>query len=141
MIIYKTDFLSTFKRVDIIVNEIIESLKSIQELNSENTLFMIGFMLRELLNNAVEHGNKNDESKYVFCEIDYDYPYLSFKVEDEGKGVITLKREFDFEDILRERNRGMELILKYGFVVNVDGNKIHAIYELNNNKDRGVSND
>jgi len=131
MIIYKASFSSTFENVDLIVKEIIDVLKTISELNNDSTLFMINFMLRELLNNAVEHGNENDKSKSVYCEIDYDYPYLSFKVEDEGKGVITLKKEYDIDDLLRERNRGMELILKYGFIVNIDGNKVHAIYEMN----------
>lgn len=46
----------------------------------------------EAVTNSIVHGNKNQEDKSVFISVNYDKPFLLFKIEDEGKG-------FEFDNV------------------------------------------
>ena len=48
--------------------------------------------LTEAVNNAIIHGNENDESKTVEVNIKKDIGGIAFQVRDEGRG-------FDFENL------------------------------------------
>jgi len=72
----------------------------------------ISVVLRELLSNAIVHGNKNVPSRVVTCRIEYPWAgQFRITVEDEGQG-------FDFscvntslpEDPRSVRNRGYVLV-------------------------------
>lgn len=47
--------------------------------------------LTEAVNNAIIHGNKNDESKHVYISVREVSAGLSFRVEDEGNGFNPVK--------------------------------------------------
>jgi len=69
-------------------------------------------VLRELLINAVEHGNKNDVNKKVICSIEY-LGNMRFKitVEDEGQGFNYRSQNMKMPDNPeQDRNRGFALI-------------------------------
>jgi len=48
--------------------------------------------LTEAVNNAIIHGNENDESKTVEVNLKEDFDGIAFQVRDEGRG-------FDFENL------------------------------------------
>ena len=48
--------------------------------------------ITEAVNNAIQHGNKNDKNKNVLLSMEYKEDRLKFTVEDQGNG-------FDFTDV------------------------------------------
>lgn len=92
--------------------------------------FRFKLVLRELLTNAVEHGNRMVFRRLVSCRIDCsDKNRFKIIVEDEGCG-------FDYESIdmklpedpLQVRNRGYALINAFSDCLrfNIAGNRITA---------------
>ena len=129
MLIYKKKFASSFETVDIVVREIIEKLLEYEVLNINSLLFRISFMLRELLNNSVEHGNHFDETKSIVCEITYLENILEFIITDEGDGVV-LPSHNSSEDALSERYRGISTIIKLGFELEFKASRVEVKYDL-----------
>lgn len=129
MVVYKSKFASSFEIVDTIVREVIEKLKEHDELNISTLLFRISFMLRELLNNGVEHGNKFDEDKSIFCQVIFHANVLEFIISDEGDGISLPPKDVYF-DVLSERERGISTIRKLGFELSFNGATVHAKYCL-----------
>jgi anti-anti-sigma factor len=85
-------------------------------------------VLRELLNNAVEHGNYNLSDRTVVCRIEYiGDKRFKITVQDEGKGfdygklVMTLP-----EDPRQIRNRGYALVNAFSDQIdfNDKGNRV-----------------
>ncbi len=79
----------------------IESLKEVEklidnitaELNISKTIYgNVLISVIEAVNNAILHGNKKDESKYVSINISASDELLKVKVEDQGNG-------FDYEQL------------------------------------------
>ncbi len=130
MIVYKSKIPSSFEMVDEIVRDVIEKLKEYEELNISTLLFRIGFMLRELLNNSVEHGNKFDINKSIFCEVLYHDDRLEFIISDEGEGISLPPKDIYF-DVLSERERGISTIRKLGFDLSFDHTTVKVKYCLN----------
>jgi anti-anti-sigma factor len=68
-------------------------------------------VLRELLLNAVEHGNRGDRKKSVSCEIE---PLAGNRfrvtVQDEGEGFDFASLRFELADPNQERQRGLILV-------------------------------
>ncbi|MDK2867021.1 MAG: serine/threonine-protein kinase RsbW [Clostridiales bacterium] len=89
MVIYETTFHSTFELVDEKAKEALMMLKAREIDWMSHTLFKINFVLRELLNNAVEHGNAFDPQKQVFLRIESKDQLFIFTVRDEGAGICT----------------------------------------------------
>lgn len=125
MSIYKNKIQSNFESVDLAVRNIIQVLKSEEKIINKGVIFKISFMLREILNNAVEHGNKFDESKFIYCEVVKVDSLLHFIVKDEGQGIVFTKEESK-EDVLRVRTRGILLINDYGFETLIHGTTIEV---------------
>ncbi|MBS7526318.1 sensor histidine kinase [Fusibacter paucivorans] len=87
MVIYETTFHSTFELVDEKAKEALMLLKAREIDWMSHTLFKINFVLRELLNNAVEHGNAFDPQKKVFLRIESRDQLFIFTIRDEGSGI------------------------------------------------------
>ena len=129
MEIYDKEFYSGFAEVDEVVHEVLEVLKKLDIQAFEKVEFRINFMLREILNNAVEHGNRFDRTKKVMLSIYYKDHTLIFKVQDEGNGVDLLRHGIhDF--VLRERNRGYEVIKSFDFDVCLDGSIVEVTLNM-----------
>lgn len=125
MVIYENKIESSFKNVDICVKEVLVKLADYEKLADESTLFKVSFVLRELMNNSVEHGNGFDISKLIYCNISYDNNNLFIEIKDEGKGFSvedSYGKNMNFNH--RERHRGLRLIEDLEFSVKVDKNKI-----------------
>lgn len=134
MLIYEQYLPSTFQDVDQVVEDILKSIKHKFQFMSDRYLFNINFMLREILNNAVEHGNHFDPNKKVFCKVSYDVPLLVFIIKDEGKGINIMDIPTETHDpktLLRERNRGHKTIVDMDFDILVLGTEVKIILNLN----------
>ncbi len=118
MEVYNRRLSSSFVAVDEGVHEILLAIKSQCGLQDRHSLFKINFMLRELLNNAVEHGNRFDENKVVHCLVTYEPPVLSIAISDQGEGINVEKTICS--DIKRERQRGYPTLLEMGFSIDIN---------------------
>lgn len=119
MIVYSNAILTSFENVHHMVLEILEVL-SANGVEDSKKIFKINFMLREILNNAVEHGNNMEEDKKVYCRVEKKDSILKFFVKDEGKGFDFLEVSecnLDMEDPLSHRTRGYSTIAAMGFNV------------------------
>jgi len=99
--------------------------------------FNINFVLRELLNNAVEHGNCFQEGRQVTCTLTYGEESIEMLVQDEGVGECRFKRPFQGLDpapgaeenqVIREWNRGLWLVEQLGIKVHTQEKQCIAIY-------------
>ena len=107
-------FASSFVHVDRAVDALLRFVKRCQLPIEEFDLHLI---LREGLNNAVEHGNKFDLSRCVWCCLEVQDTYLKIRIEDEGEGFDWQQRQPLEIDALTERGKGMLLMEAYGFEV------------------------
>lgn len=136
MTIYEKEIPSSFDAVQYTVDEIDEILGEIIPAIPTHILFKIDFILRELLNNAVEHGNHFQEDKHVYCRIDCSDQQLTLQVSDEGEGFSVTKdtlSTYDTDDtdiLLRDRNRGYPLLLEMAKTVVVRGSKVLVTIDL-----------
>lgn len=136
MIIYESKVDSSFQSVHDTVNEIMQHFSTNFNTMGTKTLFKINFLLRELLNNAVEHGNQFHPDKQVVCRILRENDFIVLEVIDEGLGIESdlnnLAYDVDTEDIiLRERNRGLQLLKEMSHTINISGNQIKVHLALN----------
>jgi two-component sensor histidine kinase len=131
MLIVDKKIESNFESVHQVVLEIIDEICKIEKIKTQNIIFKINVMLREVLNNAVEHGNKFDNSKSVFCKIEYNDGEFIFIISDEGIGY-EVDEFYNVENgfTMKCRSRGLDLITKYGFVYDFNANKIIVRYSL-----------
>ncbi len=125
---YTVQINSTYEEVDAVVDEILDYLQSNCRLENEHLVFIINFTLRELLINAVEHGNKLIKEKRVMCVVSFTDNDICIDVFDEGNGFKLKKRmsEIAKEDMLRLRGRGIYIITKMGFDLRVEDNHVTA---------------
>jgi hypothetical protein len=157
MVIYEAAFHSDFQSVDDKVKEALGILREREMAWMSHTLFKINFVLRELLNNAVEHGNAFDAKKQVFLRIGLTDDMLIFTVRDEGPGICPedtledaadapkhdetyhticaneslerLKHAAD-DEALANRRRGLETIKRLAFELEISGNIVVATLDL-----------
>ncbi len=132
MVLYKNNIESTFEAVHATVGEIMEQLKLVDLLNRDVLLFRVNFMLREILNNAVEHGNKFHDEKKIHIEVLLEDSRLITRVKDEGEGVsFGMSHENNMDNILRERQRGINLVRQYQFEIETEGTEVRVVLDLN----------
>ncbi len=147
---YKTDensdyinfeFSSDLKYVDRVVEDSIDFLKS-KDIGSHSDFKLV---LRELIINGIEHGNKNDTSKTVKCKISkVGNLRFSIEVEDEGDGFDYAKLDFKMpDDPDQHRNRGIPFIntLADQIDFNESGNKITVVFSFYNETQFDVTTD
>lgn len=134
MIVFDQKIKSTFELVAATVDQITALLQEKYQLD-KSVIFRISFMLREIINNAVEHGNQFDEEKFIHIIVEVDEKNMNFRVQDEGKGFTLQILEQVPDHYLRVRNRGIFLIKEFGFEIEVIGQvvqvQMHLPYEVN----------
>jgi serine/threonine-protein kinase RsbW len=95
---------SEIKRVE----EILESLNSRLKMKKEK---FINFQIAasEALINAIVHGNKENEEKYVSVVFEFDEKQICLTIKDEGKGfdIDSLPDPTKEENLLKECGRGI----------------------------------
>lgn len=119
MILYENQIKSSFKEVDKCVRSILILMGNHKSLSDESILFKVSFVLRELMNNSVEHGNHFDISKLITCKIYYEVPNLIIEISDEGNGFKQDNRYNNLNFDKRERRRGLKLIEDLNFKVEI----------------------
>ncbi len=131
-LLYDGEVASTFEAVDQIVKQIDQNIALYCERIDASTLFKINFMLREMLNNAVEHGNHFDADKKVQCRIEAIDDYIYFHITDQGSGVdLTCDpRSEECQFKLETRRRGLATVRKLNFDVVVNGNTVTVSFDL-----------
>lgn len=123
---------STYAEVDCAVEKILEFIRTECGVSDNHGVFILNFVLRELLNNAVEHGNGFLEDKKVCCEVVYEKDILKFDISDEGRGFDideVIGRDV-FENIEGTRGRGIAMIKKIGFDLKIASSHIIADIDL-----------
>jgi serine/threonine-protein kinase RsbW len=99
--------------VDISQEAIQKMLEHFMVLNDE--VFWISLAIREGLINAVKHGNKFDENKYVELRVGLRGRTLRIEIMDEGKGfeVKDIPNPLDEENLLKPSGRGIFYIRSF----------------------------
>lgn len=130
--IFDQSIKSTFELAAETVDVIIDILRE-QFHMDKAVLFRVSFMLREVINNAVEHGNQFDENKSIHIQVISTGDRIIFAVEDQGEGFVLKIAEQIPDHHLRVRNRGIYLIREFGFDIEVAGQRVevHMPYEAN----------
>lgn len=131
LIIYQKTIPSSFNAVDLCVRDVLAVLEKHDALSDESMLFKISFVLREVMNNAVEHGNRFDTEKVVHCDIHYESPVLRINITDEGEGFAINDTYYEIlDDEKRERRRGLKLIEDLNFTIEVEKTTISLLLDL-----------
>ncbi len=125
MLIYEHKIESNFDAVATVVRAACAEMD--ERLGIEQSiLFKIDFMLREMLNNAAEHGNEFAKDKFIRLRVEYVEPLLTFYISDEGAGIFLDEEYFSDEChlILDDRNRGYAIVKKLNFDIEIDHNTV-----------------
>ena len=81
----------------------------------EDAAHWIGMSVRESVTNAIQHGNKLDQSKKVDIRFDVASDQLEISVKDQGTGfqVNDLPNPLDPENLLKPSGRGIFYIRSF----------------------------
>lgn len=81
----------------------------------EDSAHWIGMSVRESVTNAIQHGNKLDQSKSVDISFEIGPDYLDISVRDQGSGfrVDELPNPLDPENLLKPSGRGIFYIRSF----------------------------
>ena len=125
---YCAEFESSFEQAEYHAKTVRRILTESNINISQERFFIIDYAIRELLNNAVEHGNQMNIDRKVKFSLSFNNENFEIDVYDQGNGfdlkhVISNLENFD---ILQYRNRGLSSILLAGFKVQVDEGHVHA---------------
>lgn len=130
--IRQSSFNSTFQDADKAIEDIFVHIGSIGIKMDDNLNFIIQYALRELFNNAIEHGNNFDNEKVINYRVDITKDMLRISVADCGKGfdisgVINRQRR---DSLTRCRSRGLSSLIDIGFLINTENRCINASMSL-----------
>ncbi len=79
--------------------------------------FDLELALREVLNNAVKHGNQMNPNKNVSFKIHVDQDWLTIEVSDEGFHLDSAKPQDNRLHSFLENGRGFIILRELGFKV------------------------
>jgi serine/threonine-protein kinase RsbW len=87
----------------------------------------------EAVNNAIQHGNKNDISKFIFIKFFEKEKDFIFFIEDEGLGFDynNLKDPTSISNIRNESGRGIFFMKKYAnkVIFHKNGSSVQLIFD------------
>lgn len=116
------------------VTSYIDSIYSSSENDISETYGNVIIAMTEAVNNAVNHGNKNDPSKKVTVSYIKNKSSLSFTVEDEGNGFDyeNVPDPTDPENLLKLNGRGIFLMKNLVDEIHFheQGKKIELIFQI-----------
>jgi serine/threonine-protein kinase RsbW len=82
----------------------------------EDNFFKIEMALREVINNAILHGNKSDEKKNVFVTFNWKKGFLRISVRDENQEEVNfneINKKIKNNDVLSFNGRGLLIMKSY----------------------------
>ena len=109
-----TDFVSNLKFTEFTVF-ILNFLKNILNI-SDDDMFKIEISLREVINNAIIHGNKSDPNKRVFLDFEWKNRILKLTITDQNTDKVDFKKMFErikSKDVLALNGRGILIMRNY----------------------------
>ena len=109
-----TDFVSNLKFTEFTVF-ILNFLKNILNI-SDDDMFKIEISLREVINNAIIHGNKSDPNKRVFLDFEWKDRILKLTVTDQNTDKVDFNDMFErikSKDVLSLNGRGILIMNNY----------------------------
>jgi serine/threonine-protein kinase RsbW len=106
----------------------------------EDTAHWIGMSVRESVTNAIQHGNKLDQSKKVDICFEAEPEYLQITVRDQGSGfkIDDLPNPLDPENLLKPSGRGIFYIRSFMDQVEFKalsqgGMEVHMVKKISSN--------
>ncbi len=108
---------------------ILSFLKKSLKIN-EDDLFKIEISIREAVNNAIIHGNKNNSQKRVFVKFKWNKKHVVIHVKDENPNKIDftkIKEKIKEKNLLSFQGRGILIIENYM-------DKVEFLYSKNGNE-------
>jgi anti-sigma regulatory factor (Ser/Thr protein kinase) len=127
---YVFELSSTFAAVEAEVGRIIAYLQNRDCPGLNRPCNVIDFALRELLNNAVEHGNEMNPAKKVSGRVDYSRGRLLLEVFDEGPGFTLTPKMLKIGPFLEDRGRGLAILVRIGFRVRATRKGVRAEWKV-----------
>ena len=108
------DFISNLKYTEFTVF-ILNFLKNILGI-SDDDMFRIEISLREVINNAIIHGNRSDPLKRVFLDFEWEENRLKLTVVDENTETVdfgAISQRIESRDVLSLNGRGILIMKNY----------------------------
>ncbi len=129
---YRCEFKSSLDEVVSQIAKVISLLDSNFEIYNR---FVLDLILRETLNNAVIHGNKNRPDQIIKLGLGIEADQFHIVVEDEGAGFNWQSVIVQQTNPVHDHGRGFPIFQKYcnKIVLNKKGNRISL--KLNVHKD------
>ncbi len=109
-----TNFVSNLKFTEFTVF-ILNFLKNILSI-SDDDMFKIEISLREVINNAIIHGNKSDPKKRVFLDFEWKDRILKLTVTDQNTEIVDfdeINYRIETKDVLSLNGRGILIMKNY----------------------------
>ncbi len=136
-------------RIEIRIGSALEYLDLVQTLTDcitgfigfdEDTAHWIGMSVRESVTNAIQHGNRLDQSKRVDISFEFAPDHLDISVKDEGTGfqIDRLPNPLDAENLLKPSGRGIFYIRSFmdevEFIPHAQGGmEVHMVKKVPSN--------
>lgn len=82
----------------------------------DEEFFKIEISLREVINNAIIHGNKNDPNKRVHVSFEWEKEYLRIHIKDENTEKVdfaSIDQKLANNDLLSVSGRGILIMKSY----------------------------
>ena len=97
-----------------LVENLTNNLTHLAGCNSD-LVYSFEIAVREILVNAMQHGNQLDPNKYVSMQYRFDSENFEVQIRDEGKGfdVERLPDPLDSENLLKSSGRGIFLVRSF----------------------------
>ena len=109
-----TNFVSNLKFTEFTVF-ILNFLKNILKI-SDDDMFKIEISLREVINNAIIHGNKSNPKKRVFLDFEWENRKLKLTVIDQNTEKVDfseINERINSKDVLSLNGRGILIMNNY----------------------------
>jgi serine/threonine-protein kinase RsbW len=82
----------------------------------EDEFFKVEISLREVINNAILHGNKSDVSKRVYVTFKWSKKWLYISIRDENPEKVdfnSINKKLESNDVLAFSGRGILIMKSY----------------------------
>ncbi len=139
----------TANKIEVSIGSALEYLDLVQTVTDcitsfmgfdEDTAHWIGMSVRESVTNAIQHGNKLDQSKRVDIYFEVAPDHLEISVKDQGNGfqVENLPNPLDPENLLKPSGRGIFYIRSFMDEVEFrplsqGGMEVHMVKKVSSN--------
>lgn len=108
------EFISDLKFTEFCVL-VFSYIKNVLNIGDDN-FFQVELSLREVINNAIIHGNKSDPQKRVYVKFRWDKKRLRLIIKDENPEKVDfseINKQLQSNDLLSYNGRGIMIMKSY----------------------------